>query len=163
MVALSLHVLLLLLCPFVLPPILPQILSPHLLLCLILECIINPSVLFSCSLELKPFFVFSKTLMQMFLTYICPKLWNEQTTFSHGTIFLPHISNMTMNATMISLPMAECSTHQHSPLFSTLFHLFSTFFLPPLLFTYVHFSVLFNFFLTIFYNFSITLSTLILL
>jgi len=128
-----------------LPLVLPQIVAPHLLLCLILECISNPLVLFfgsPCSLELKPLFVLSKTLMQKFLTYICHELWNTQITFSHGIVFLAHTPNMTMNATMISLPMAKCSTHHHFSLFSTFFlPLFSTLIFPHLLFIYAHFFV----------------------
>ncbi len=165
MVALSPQVLLLPLRPFVLTPILSHIVVPHLLFRIILKCISNPLVLFLgllVHLNFNFFFIFSKTLLQMFLLYICLELQNPQIAFSHGTTFLFHTPKMIMNATVTSLPTAKCLAFQHSPLFSTLLFFFfntstSSSCLCPCSLLYVSLSF------ATFCNFTIVLSTLILL
>ncbi len=95
----------------------------------------------------------------MFLICIYLKLWNVQIAFFHGIAFLLHTSKMMVNVVMTSLPIAKCSTLQHSPLFSILHPLlfFSTLLLPPPIFIYAYFS------LATLRNFSIALSTHMLL
>jgi hypothetical protein len=62
----------------------------------------------SYSFELQPLLGLPKTLLQMFLIYIYLELLNVQIEFSHGTIFLPHILKMMMNAAVTSLLIAKC-------------------------------------------------------
>ncbi len=43
----------------------------------------------------------------MILTYKCFELWNAQIAFSHYIVSFLHTLKMTMNVTMISLPLQE--------------------------------------------------------
>jgi hypothetical protein len=93
----------------VLLPILPQIVAPH-LLHWILGFVLDPLVLllgFLTPLNSNLFSIFAKTLLHMILTYKCFELWNAQIAFSHYIVSFLHTLKMTMNVTMISLPLQE--------------------------------------------------------
>jgi hypothetical protein len=98
--------------PSMLPPILPHIVVLH-LLWPTLHLVLDPLVLFLgllAPLNFNLFFVFSKTLLHMILTYRCPNLWNVQIAFFYDITYLLHTLRMRMNATTISLLTVEYST-----------------------------------------------------
>jgi hypothetical protein len=86
------QVLLFLLC-LSMPLVLPRITTPRLLFHPTLGLILDPLVLLLSllvTLNSNLFFVFSKTLLYMILTYRCPKLWNAQIAFFHDITSPPH-------------------------------------------------------------------------
>lgn len=111
-----------------LPPILPQIAAPCLLLRPTLGSVLDPLVLLLnllAPLNSNLFFVFSKTLLHMMLTYKCPKLWNVQISWyyflsSHFEDDDECDNNLIANGWIFNIPTLSLLLNIYS------FHFFNT-------------------------------------
>jgi len=110
-----------------------------------------------CSLGTSTFFSYFQKLYCRFFWFIYVLNYGMcKLHFFHGIVFFPHTLKMIMNVMVISLPMVECSTFQHFPLFSTfLILIFWTMFfsiISPSMFIFMCFFLFYYFQQTFYYD-----------